>query len=172
MEQEQFWDIIERSLKAGNTGEQIEFVSTVLGRLTKDDIVGFDYFFRKYQEAAYTWSLWAAAYTIHGGCSDDGFNDFRAWLVYRGREVYENALHNSDSLVALGREVLEDDEDNEDFNYIAVDAYEEMTGNNIEDDPGYTDIEISAEPAGKDWDEDNLDELKARNPGLFNLFWR
>jgi hypothetical protein len=35
---------------------------------------------------------------IHGGCSDDGFEYFRRWLVSRGRDVYEAALADPDSL--------------------------------------------------------------------------
>jgi len=40
--------------------------------------------FRRYLNKAYTWDLWGAAYLINGGCSDDGFEYFRRWLVSRG----------------------------------------------------------------------------------------
>lgn len=30
---------------------------------------------------AYRRDLWAAAYHANGGCSDDGFIDFRIWLI-------------------------------------------------------------------------------------------
>ena len=32
----------------------------------------------------YRWDMWAAAYLIGGGCSDDGFIDFRAGLIAQG----------------------------------------------------------------------------------------
>jgi hypothetical protein len=35
---------------------------------------------------------------INGGMSDDGFTDFRYWLISRGRDVYERALADPDSL--------------------------------------------------------------------------
>jgi hypothetical protein len=37
---------------------------------------------------SYTNPLWAAAYVINGGCSDDGFDYFRGWLIAQGREVF------------------------------------------------------------------------------------
>jgi hypothetical protein len=53
---------------------------------------------RRYLNEAYTCDLWGAADVIHGGCSDDGFEYFRCWLVSRGRRVYEAALADPDSL--------------------------------------------------------------------------
>ena len=45
--------------------------------------------------------MWGAAYVIHGGCSDDGFEYFRRWLISRGRKAYEAALADPDSLAQL-----------------------------------------------------------------------
>lgn len=36
--------------------------------------------------ALYRRDLWAAAYIIGGGCSDDSFIDFRAGLIAQGHE--------------------------------------------------------------------------------------
>jgi len=175
MSEQQFWDIIQRSLKAEDPEAQIDFLSNELGKLSKDDILEFDYIFRQKHEDCYTWDIWAAAYTIQGGCSDDGFIEFRAWLVYRGKEVFEKALDDSDSLAALGREALEESEESEAFYYLTADAYEEITdveGTDVEDDPNFKPIEFKEEPSGKDWDEENLDELRKRNPEVFKLFWK
>lgn len=45
--------------------------------------------------------LWAAAYLINGGCSDDGFDYFRGWLITQGREVFDRAVADPDSLAGL-----------------------------------------------------------------------
>ena len=175
MDQQQFWDIIQRSLIAQNVEEQIEFLSNELAKLSKDNILEFDYLFRQKHEDAFTWDIWAAAYTIQGGCSDDGFIDFRAWLVYRGKDVFEKALQNSDSLAELGREKLEESEESEDFYYLTADAYEEITGiegMDVEEDPNFKPVEFTELPRGQDWDEENLDQLKERNPNIFKLFWK
>lgn len=47
---------------------------------------------------SYTWDLWAAAYIINGGCSDDGFDYFRGWLIALGRaRVSERAARPGDA---------------------------------------------------------------------------
>ena len=72
-----------------------------LRELSLQEIISFEVAFRRYLNEAYTWDLWGAAYVIHGGCSDDGFEYFRRWLVSRGRDVYEAALADPDSLAQL-----------------------------------------------------------------------
>lgn len=51
-----------------------------------------------YQHLAYQYGLWTAASLMCDGCSDDGFIDFRAWLIAQGKEVYLAALADPDSL--------------------------------------------------------------------------
>jgi hypothetical protein len=38
---------------------------------------------------------------MNGGCSDDGFEYFRAWLLAQGRDTFEKALEDPDTLAAL-----------------------------------------------------------------------
>ena len=52
-----------------------------------------------YEDLADQYGLWDAASVIKEyGCSDDGFIDFRAWLIVQGKEVYLNALREPDTL--------------------------------------------------------------------------
>ena len=172
MNKQQFWDLIKDSLRAGNVEDQLDFLSDKLENYTKEELLDFDYIFRQLHEDCYNWDIWAAAYVIQGGCSDDGFIDFRSWLVVQGKEVFENALKNADSLAELGREKLEESEEAEDFYYVAADAYQELTGQEIESDAAYKEIAYKEVPDGQDWDEENLDELRARVPAIFKLFWK
>ena len=172
MDQQQFWDIIQDSLRAGNTEDQIELLSDLLEKLPAEELVEFDHIFRQLHEDCYHWDIWAAAYTIQGGCSDDGFIDFRSWLVAQGKDVFEKALKNSDSLAALGREKLEESEEGEEFFYLASDVYEEITSKPLEKDSTWKEVAFKEMPVGEEWDEESLDELKARNPEVFKLFWK
>ena len=52
-------------------------------------------------DKAYVATLWDAADIIGCGCSDDGFWDFRGWLIAQGQKVYENALSDPESLLDL-----------------------------------------------------------------------
>jgi hypothetical protein len=158
MNTEDFWTLIDKSREAadGDPEEQLEHLETLLSELEPDEIVAFDKHFAEFHNQAYTWGLWGAAYLIGGGCSDDGFMDFRGWLVSRGQDVYEKALSNPDSLARL---VSEDDECQvEGFQYLPKQVWSEVAGEEESDFPKH-DIEYRAEPVGKEWEEDKLDGL-------------
>ena len=57
----------------------------------------FDDFAHAYSSLADQYGLWTAASVMErGGCTDDGFMDFRIWLVAQGKEVYMAALKDPD----------------------------------------------------------------------------
>jgi hypothetical protein len=60
--------------------------------LSVEEIESFDKHFVQFSRQAYTWDLWGAAFIINGGCSDDGFQYFRWWLISRGRDWFYRAL--------------------------------------------------------------------------------
>ena len=64
------------------------------------------------------------------GCSDDGFIDFRAWLIAQGREVYFAALADPDSLADV---VPYGDCCFEQLSYVGDYAYEQLTGKSAYD---------------------------------------
>ncbi|MEV7233888.1 DUF4240 domain-containing protein [Streptomyces sp. NPDC051020] len=82
----------------------------------------------------YRWDVWAAAYLIGGGCSDDSFMDFRAGLIALGRDWYERAAACPDSLaehpaVIAAAEAQEDEAVfYEDVNYAASGAFKRIAG--------------------------------------------
>ncbi|CCK24790.1 hypothetical protein BN159_0411 [Streptomyces davaonensis JCM 4913] len=80
------------------------------------------------------WDIWAAAYLICGGCSDDHFMDFKAGLIALGRAWYERAarcpddlaehLHVQHALTAgVGEAVFY-----EEMGYVSVAAWGRITG--------------------------------------------
>lgn len=64
----------------------------------------FDWLHRE----SYQVRLWGAAYLVNGGCSDDGFDYFRGWLIVQGEQVFRRALAAPDSLADI---LTEDDAD-------------------------------------------------------------
>ena len=128
MDDKTFWSIIEKAkAEAGDDlDEQFEIIKISLGELSDEDILDYQRFFYALDARALRADLWGAAYVINGGCSEDAFDYFRAWLIGQGREVYENALANPDSLA----DVVDEDSEVE-FEYLlyaAIEAYEEKTG--------------------------------------------
>ena len=49
---------------------------------------------------AYKYGLWSAV-RLMGHATDDGFTDFRAWLISQGKEAYFAALKEPDTLADL-----------------------------------------------------------------------
>src|SRR5437764_10803043 len=97
MDPERFWELI--TLLGGPYEDRdMDVLLPALSCLSPEDILAFKQRFEYYVEQAYRMNLWGAAYTINGGSSDDGFYYFRCWLVTAGRETYEAALANADSL--------------------------------------------------------------------------
>ena len=72
-----------------------------LSKLDPSEIASYQKHFHLAFASAYQWNLWAAAYIIDGGCSDDSFMDFRYGLISRGRSVFEAAIDNPETLVVV-----------------------------------------------------------------------
>jgi hypothetical protein len=131
MEVETFWNLIDESrfVGHGDVTDQANFILGELLQLAETEIVAFERIFWQLMAEAYDGSLWDAAHIIGCGCSDDGFEDFRAWLIAQGKERYEMALVNPESLVALVN--LDQDAEEGALLYVARKAYEQKTGHDI-----------------------------------------
>ncbi len=155
MDNNTFWQLIEKSRKrAEDCEEQAENLIALLAKMPPSDIVEFDKHFHKCLDNAYRWDLWAVAYIVHGGCSDDSFEYFRCWLIGQGQIYFEAALENAES--AANNIEPGEDADGESLLYAASQAHEEATGE--EEMPDYERAR-PAEPAGTPWDEEKVDEL-------------
>ena len=66
----------------------------------------------------------------------------------------------------MSQETLKDSEAGEEYNYLFAEAYEELT------DEEMPEIVRShkANPDGKEWDEENINEFRRINPNLFEKF--
>lgn len=167
MDRAGFWKIIDESRGAagGDAEEQLEVLGRLLEKLPPDEIVSFDRHLSELHARADHWDLWGAAYIIGGGCSDDGFMDFRGWLISRGEKVYEAAMANPESLADVVQE--HDGECQvEGYQYVASQVWEEKTGKAPAEFPSH-DLPRGGETAGTPWEEEDLD---ARFPILSRKF--
>jgi hypothetical protein len=163
-----FWKLIDESYRPDGP-EHFEALKAALAKLSPDEKVGFQTRFDEAMAAANLIDLWGAAYLVNGGCSDDGFHDFRAWLVGRGRHAYEAALKHPDSLA----DVLDGDPvSGFGLDVAAARVYEETTGK----DDFYDRLDRAEDelppppPEGIDWDFDDDGEMKKRFPRLCHLY--
>jgi hypothetical protein len=168
MDEQRFWELVESSKAAasGSFDLQAKELVAQLARLPAEEILAFDRIRQEKMVSAYSWDLWGAAYVINGGCSDDGFTDFRSWLISRGRDRYERALRDAESLADVEPGPDGDAEASfESFGYVAAKAYEQKTGQRKPVQP----ITHPRTPSGEPWEEDH-EELAARFPRLFARF--
>ena len=130
---ESFWDLIHEAKNA--CGQDMD---AMLANL-KDRLVSmgptqaqnFHDIIHAYEDLADKFGLWDAAGIMKEyGCSDDGFIDFRAWLIAQGREVYFAALADPDSLADV---VPYGDCCFEQLSYVGDYAYEQLTGKSAYD---------------------------------------
>ena len=172
MPAERFWCIIERVAEPDQYPDaQVRALRTALDELTLEDIISFEVAFRRYLNKAYTWDLWGAAYVIHGGCSDDGFEYFRRWLVARGRDVYEDALADPDSLAQLNAQSGPDGIwEFEEIYYVARQVFKEKGGEGDVRDYSEPEAGLAGpEPSGEPFVEDE-EHLARRYPKLWGRF--
>ncbi len=154
VEPETFWCLIDdtRRVADGEPEEHARVLTRRLARLAPAEILGFEERWRTYDVRAYRWDLWAAAYLLNGGCDEECFDDFRAYVIGLGREVYEQAVADADSLAflaVLGPSTYQFAHDGGPLAYAAEEAYLSVTGREIPDDLG---PRLPDEPAGEPWD--------------------
>ncbi|MFD3992416.1 DUF4240 domain-containing protein [Streptomyces sp. NPDC058548] len=141
MNDDAFWALIdELSRRPGARDERLEWLGDQLLRRPAAESVEFQVRLEDACAVATTRAVWRAANRIEGGaCTDDGFDYFTLWLVGQGRKVYESVVADPDALadvpgiralVGRHRDEWHDDEwpEWEELDYVAQDAYDELTG--------------------------------------------
>lgn len=177
MDEDEFWQLVEDSLAAAQARSddideqqniQYETLKAKLMTFSWQDIVKFNNRFDALYTQSYKDDLWCAAYILNGGCSDDGFDYFRAWLIAQGKKAFYDAMNNPDSLADLPQ-VNADAEYYEFEMMLSVPshAFEEAYQADIY---GYLNNR-SYGGIGSTWDEDDEDSMRKICPKLMKRFW-
>jgi hypothetical protein len=171
LEENLYWQIISDSLKYSEQDEQQEYLINRLQELSPVEIIGFRLRTDKLLYDTYNSAMWCAGYIMNGGCSDDGFEYFRNWVISRGKDVYYKAKENPDSLIGQVDENSDIEEyEFEDFWYVALEAFKNKTGKELYD---FIDNDNFIFKEGQyplfefTWKEENPDSMKAICPKLF-----
>jgi len=170
-----YWQIVQESLNnSGTQDDQQEYLVRRLQKLNPKDIVGFRLRTDKLLYDTYNSEMWCAGYIINGGCSDDGFEYFRNWVVSRGEDVYYKAKQNPDTLIEQVDEVAEFYEF-EDFWFVALKAFKNKTGKDLYDfidDASFKFKEGHYPSFDFTWEEENPESMKTICPNLFARMWK
>jgi hypothetical protein len=161
IDQALFWDLIETSrAQADSAPEFVALLQARLAAFRPPQIIAFARHFDRAMAALYHHDVWALAHVSQGGCGDDGFDDFRAWVVSRGRDVYEAVL--AMDIEALRPVFDEGPAMLEDMLYVAARAHEDATGEPLPPGRGG-----GGRLKGRRWRDEDLAQ---RYPGLCAAF--
>lgn len=171
MSDDRFWAVIGTTTAFERDPErQSAALHDTLGKLSVDEIVAYEAAFDRQMTRSYSWDLWGAAYVVHGGASDDGFEYFRCWLISKGQEVFEKVMADPDSLADMLAPKVEGVLEFEEFAYVAREVWGEKTGRPSDEMPNAASmIYPGREPSGTKFDEDAAD-LAKRYPKLWRRF--
>jgi hypothetical protein len=163
--EEQFWDIIENS----NKGHELE---KELSKLSEDEIFGYWYWWSYFNNKSYNQELWAVAYTVLGGCSDDGFDYFRFWLLSRGKSVYFEALRDADTLCDEFDKLADDEYPEwEDIDYVPKQVFEKKFKKDFYEAEDNYDFDLIRPQIELEWDEDDEESIRDICPKTFDKWW-
>jgi hypothetical protein len=162
MDESRFWSLIDaaRSRAGDSEGARPSLLRTALAALPAAEIQAFQRLYDVALAHANRWDLWGAAYLMNGGCSDDGFRYFRDWLISEGRDTWQRALADPDSLADFP---VRNEFELEAFGYAAQEAYAEHSDKELARDPCG-----EGEPEGRAWIEDELPALLPRLAARFS----
>jgi hypothetical protein len=131
MDIDEFWKLIDITRQAadGDVSKQADLLVEILVKRPLDQILAYGAIMDDLIDNAYDAALWDAADIIGCGCSDDGFWEFRGWLIAHGKQVYENAINDPESLLNL----IDVDKDAKDgyLHNVSWTAYEQKTGQSM-----------------------------------------
>ncbi|PGS48535.1 DUF4240 domain-containing protein [Bacillus sp. AFS041924] len=178
MNEKIFWGLIS---KMHIVEEPYEWVIRHLAKQSDDEIAGFEIQFETAFSNAYTVNLLGAAWIIMGGCSEDSFAQFRAWLIGQGEQVYKKTLINPDYLAEYIFPIYEEEglaPELEEMLDLALQAFSiKRKGDDDWDDQLWNEFNTLIESKGYLYPEQQLsidwtssDELKDRFPKLWKRF--
>jgi len=185
MDQDEFWTLIDQARQAGPTRrEREEFLQRRLRPTLRADLLDFVQFLSGTREPANTYRLWRAADIMLDGASTDSFHYVQMWPVGLGRDAYEAAIADPDSLAdvpevrrlaRLPRPWADEDSPEwESLEYVAVDVgdqRDDIDGDirDVVSTERGVQLRMDPDPADLEWRIDNA-ELRRRYPRLWVLF--
>ena len=163
MTEQKFWEIVEGfSPKPYN---QLIDIRKSLTVMTKEELIGFDERLTIVKNQLINRELYAVLALVYEGGGDDDFFDFKHFIVYQGKEVFEISKNNVDDLAKMlgpWRNYI----NWIDYSNITYQIFEERFDEDLGD---YNSVEHSDDSEGEPIDIDDTTDLKKRFPQLYKI---
>lgn len=174
LDEKRYWSIVKKSLKNASSQEtQKRILIQEIEKLTPMEMIGFSLRTDKLLYDTYNSVTWCTGYIMNGGCSDDGFDYFRNWIISRGEERYHNAKKNPDNWISEVNQEMEYYE-YESFWNVALAAFKNKTGKvlyNYIDDENFKTKEEFYPSIEFTWWENKAESMKKICPKLYKKHW-
>ena len=131
MNKEMFWQLIDESREAcrDNIKDMAKYLEGRLSSLSLDDAKSFCGIFDTYHRAAGLDGIASVGNLMnHEMLTDDGFTDFRNWLIAQGKEIYLETMRNPEILAEKAGEPIEGWYEFELLGYAGMRIVEQKTG--------------------------------------------
>jgi hypothetical protein len=158
---DELWAAVDASVIKRDGLGSVRALHERLARLPPEQILRIDHQFQQQLARAHTWELWGAAYLLNGGCSDDCFDYFSAWLLMQGSRVFEAAVANPDSLADYPD--LTQPVELEEALSVTRDVYQSVTGKEPDSHVPYPKLD-------QGWDLDDQAQQRRHYPKLCAKF--
>lgn len=159
MKNEKFWQIINNI----SENKEINFNNT-------DEVLKFDKAFKEKLIESHIFPLLAANFIISSYVSDEGFQEFKAWLILQGKDKFYNAIHNPDTIAKWTKEIDTEiiSDYGEEMILYSLNLYLEVGG---KEDDFYENQYMGIEPNIEfNWPRDKED-YKKQYPNLVEKYW-
>ena len=164
---EEFWSLIQkiRDQSLGDMELREDLLRKELLALSVENVWSVGTHFQDQLNRAYSWDLSGAMCVLLDALGgDDGFWDFRGALISQGKDVFERAVDDPDTLADLPEEEIES---------MYWEGFQQAWGRVYEDEMegGWHDLEWAEELTGEEFDFNDEDELRRRYPRTFARCW-
>jgi hypothetical protein len=132
MDDKRFWAMIDwaNEQSRGDMEKKYWCLHVQILQLSPTDATAFSEIYDRHYDRSYSWPMSDACDILVGGAGPDGFDDFRAALLSMGRQVFERAIDDPDSLAEV--EVSIETWRFESYSYAVMNAVNQVTGGFVE----------------------------------------
>ena len=99
MNEQILWKLVQNAKEAKPTAyQQTQYLTLVISSYSAKDILSLKNIYWKLLKSSFTADLWAAAYVLNSGCSDQDFIYFRNWLILQGQATFKKTIQDPEYL--------------------------------------------------------------------------
>lgn len=132
MDDDRFWQMVDwaNEQSDGDMEKKYWCLYVQILQLSPKEATAFSAIYDRHHDRSYSWSMSEACDILLDGASPDSFDDFRAALLSMGRQVFERAIDDPDSLAEIDASI--EIWRFESYSYAVMNAVRQVTGGYVE----------------------------------------